>query len=726
MKKLLTIIFLLFALTVSAQRVIENPVIGARGAGACTGFFIDKIELSDNATKLFITYYHGHKAGWMRMASTTSLRAGDKRWTLLNAEGIALDTEVYPPDDGKYVTHFVLNFPAIDKNLQNVDFIELDDINGFNLYDIALTDQAAEQIKQRIAFPDALRNYALNIKDNGQSLEKNDFSMKPATVKGKLYGYDKRTFGSRMDNSITAYIYNPFLAEQMSYSSKINADGTYEISVPMTSKHQVVYFAAQPIISNYILLSAGKIVEVNFDFQEIYRPWELPGSRLISYFAGENVDINYALSFDLSRNIDQELLHNPTAAAKVSKFTMAEFKDYVMKFFDDYNIRIDAMPITKRAKELLRIELKSHEAYYLSMATYWIEEAYRVANGKGYRDPIPDYVKPKYDESYLDYPQLIGLDDVMMFYSERFSYNVTGWYACFQQVYYKSRYLDEYHALYANTMENLPSTVKKMPKKEKPLAAILAQKFRTADTSRTPEERIFEKKYVDVIFSQIGEFKKQEEANAQLALNKYLGDGDSYFKDFIKLQTICQPFDRQSVVSDSVVSEVEKMRIPFYAEYIKAKNAELKAKIAAEKARGGYHVHQAGESEGDSLLVDLIKDFKGKVILIDFWDTWCMPCRHAIKQMEPMKEEFEGKDVVFMYIADESSPQQDYDGMIVSMKGEHYRLTESQQKSLMHKWGFTGIPSYVIIGKDGMVKDFHTGFQHAEYYKAKINEELRK
>ncbi|MBO7439304.1 MAG: TlpA family protein disulfide reductase, partial [Bacteroidales bacterium] len=473
-----------------------------------------------------------------------------------------------------------------------------------------------------------------------------------------------------------------------------------------------------------LLISAGKTVEVNFDFQEIYRPWELPNSRLIPYFAGENVDINYALSLGLTRNIYQEMLNNPTAAANVSKFTFAEYKDYVMKFFDDYNIRIDAMPITKRAKELLRIELKSEEAYYLSMGDHWIEKAYRNVNGKGYRDPIPDFVKPQMDESYLDYPQLLGLDDVMMFYAHQFSYNITGWNMCFQQVFYKSRYLDEFNALYANTMENLPSTVKKMPKKEKPLAAVLAQKFRTADTSRTPEERDFEKKYVDVIWYQISEIQKQEEKNAQSALNKIFGDGDSCFKDFIKLQTICQPFDRQSVVPDSVVSEVEKMRIPFYAEYIKAKNAEIVAQIAAEKARGGYHLHQAGESEGDSLLVDLIKDFKGKVILIDFWNTWCMPCRQAIKQMEPMKEEFEGKDVVFMYIADESSPQETYDDMIVSMKGEHYRLTERQQESLMHKWGFTGIPSYVIIGKDGMVKDFHTGFQGVEYYKRKIEEDL--
>ena len=723
MKRLLTFIFLLLSLTISAQRTIENPTFGAKGS-ATLNLGVEKIVLQNDTTKLYMVYYH-EGDGAFNIGNTTRLVANGKEYKVQSAEGIVLSGPYIQKFKGQQ-TLFVLNFPPLDKAVESFDFIEDYCDQCFKIFDIALTDQAAERIKQRITMPDAIRNYAANIQDNGESLEREEFTMQPATVKGKLYGYDKRTFGERMDNSVTVYIYNPFLADQLSYSSKINADGTFEISVPMTTKHQVAYFVVQPIISNNILISAGKTVEINYDFQEIYRPWELPNSRLNPYFAGENVDINYALTLGVSRGIHQELLRNPTASAKVSKFTMAEFKDYVMIFFDDYNIRIDAMPITKRAKELLRIELKSEEAYYLSMGDHWIEEAYRTANGKGYRDPIPDFVAPKMDESYLDYVQLLGLDDVMMFYAHQFSYNITGWNMCVEQVFCKSRYLDEYNALYANTMENLPSTVKKMPKKEKPLAAILANKFRAADTSRTPEERDFVRKYGDVIWYQISEIQKQEEKNAQSAIDKCLGSGDSYFKDFIKLQPICQGFGRGTVVADSVVSEVEKMRIPFYAEYIKAKNAELIARQQAEKARGGYYVHKAGDSEGDSLLVELVKDFKGKVVLIDFWNTWCGPCRQAIKQMRPMEESYEGKDVVFLFIADTSSPEDEYNGMIPSMKGHHYRLTDSQKSSLMRKWGFTGIPSYVIIGKDGMVKDYHTGFHGVEYYKRKIEEELRK
>ncbi|MBO4371836.1 MAG: TlpA family protein disulfide reductase [Bacteroidales bacterium] len=726
MKYLLLILTVLtLAITASAQRTIENPAIGARSSGACTGIFIDKIELSDKLTKVFMTNYHGYKEGWFKMVSTTSLRAGNKRWTVLNAEGIDLDTQVYPKDDVEFVTHFVLNFPAIDKNLDAIDFIELDDLNGFNFYEIALTDSKAEEIKKRYTFPEELRNYNSKITDNGKSLELNGFTMEPATVKGKIFNFDNRTFGDRLSADFMVYIYNPFLADQITYSGRIYPDGTFEVKVPMTTKHQAVYVAVSPIISNDILISAGKTVEVYYDFQQIYKPWELPNNRLIPYFAGENADINYSISLGLTRNIYSELLDNPTAATKVSKFTMAEFKDYVMNYFVGCNSRIDAMPITKRAKEYQRIALKAQEAYYLSMGQYWIEAAYRNINGKNHNGPNSDFKRPEMDKDYLNYPKLIGIDEVMMFYANDYSYNITGWEMCFNRVFNKYRYWDDYVALNHITWMELDK-YQKIPKKEQSVFASIKKKMQEADTSRTEAEVAFTYKYASVVDKHIMEVQDKCAEGAEDFKNEIFGEGGSFFKDFIKLQEYCQPLNRQTVVPDSIVAEIEKMRIPFYAEYVKAKNAEVSVKIEAEKARGGYHLHQVGESEGDSLFVDLIKDFKGKVVFIDFWNTWCGPCRQAIKQMAPMEKSFEDKDVVFLFIADESSPKEEYDGMIVSMKGHHYRLTERQSSTLKQKWGFTGIPSYVIVGKDGMVKDFHTGFKGNDYYKNKIEEELNK
>lgn len=727
MKHLLLIFTLFATLTVSAQRVIENPVIGARGAGACTGFFIDKIELSDNATKLFITYYHGHKNGWMRMASTTSLRSGDKRWTLLNAEGIALDTEVYPKDDGEFVTHFVLNFPAIDKNLQKVDFIELDAPNGFNLYDIALTDQAAAEIKKRNTMPDDIKNYAKNTKDNGESLDKNGFSMQDAIVKGKLYGFDKRFFGGTANPEITVYIFNPFTAEQDNYHATVATDGSYEIHVPMTSKYQVVYLSMTPIIHGQIMLSAGKTVVADFDFCQIYRPWELPANKLLPYFSGENVDINFALSNDLIDGFYRLYINGSVDVQKrYVNYSSEEFQDYILNAFDSFcSGVIDKSPFTKRAKELLKISAKSEAAYLLSQYPSLVQRAYRQINGKTGREPIPEFTMPEYDEQYLDYHKLLGLDDDMMFYANAFAYNISGWEMCFFHVYRKFRIYNNYYNFIADIWVNLPTKVK-MTKAEKKIAPVYAKKFRERDTAFTAEEKAFRNKYREEADHQEDIAIAEKEKIADLNFIRLLGEGDCYFKDFIKLQEYCKPLNRQTVVPDSIVAEIEKMRFPFYAEYVKARNARLLAQIEAEKQRGGYYLHTVSDSEGDSLLEEILKDYKGKVVFIDFWNTWCSPCRSAIQQMKPMKRTLDGKDVEFVYIASTSSPENEYAGMIPSMHGHHYRLSERQYESLLRKWNFTGIPSYVIIGKDGMVKDFHTGFQHVDYYKQKINEELEK
>ena len=728
MKHLLLILTtFILALAASAQRTIENPVIGARSSGACTGIFIDKIELSDKATKVFMTNYHGYKEGWFQMASTTSLRAGDKRWTILSAEGIDLDVENYPKDDVEFVTHFVLNFPAIDKNLDVIDFIELDELDGFNFYDVALTDSKADEIKKRITCPENVKNYFLNIKDNGESLESNGFTMEPATVKGRIYGFDRRTFGDKMSAEMMVCIYDPFLNEQLSYSGRINLDGTFEVKVPMTNKHQEVYFAVKPIISNYFLISAGKTVEVYYDFQQIYKPWELSENRLTPYFAGENVDINFALSNNLQRSFyAMNINGNLDVYKKYANLTLAQFKDYILEACDKFNFNvIDVSPFTKRAKEFLKIEMKYEAAYIVGSGQSELQFAYRTINGKSYNDPIPEYVKPEIEKDYLDYPKLLDIDDMMMFYSRNYGYNIAGWKMCFDHVFYKYRYWENFVSLSHDSWTDL-GNYQKIPKKEQPVHASVVKKFKEFDTTRTEAEQAFINKYIDVVTKHFDEVENKCAEGSEDCMNDVFGTGGSFFKDFIKLQEYCQPLNRQTVVPDSIIAEIEKMRFPFYAEYVKAKNAEILAKIEAEKARGGYHVHQAGESEGDSLFVDLVKDFKGKVVLVDFWNTWCGPCRMAIKDMEPLEKSFEGKDVVFLFLADESSPQEEYDGMIVSMKGHHYRLTERQSSSLKQKWGFTGIPSYVIVGKDGMVKDYHTGFHGVEYYKNKIEEELNK
>jgi len=51
--------------------------------------------------------------------------------------------------------------------------------------------------------------------------------------------------------------------------------------------------------------------------------------------------------------------------------------------------------------------------------------------------------------------------------------------------------------------------------------------------------------------------------------------------------------------------------------------------------------------EADSLFHELIKPYKGKVIYVDFWGTWCAPCRENMKYASQLKERLKGEDVIF-------------------------------------------------------------------------------
>ena len=58
-----------------------------------------------------------------------------------------------------------------------------------------------------------------------------------------------------------------------------------------------------------------------------------------------------------------------------------------------------------------------------------------------------------------------------------------------------------------------------------------------------------------------------------------------------------------------------------------------------------------GLTDGKAIVEKMIEPYKGKIIYMDVWGTWCQPCVNAIKASPAMKEAVKDYDIVYLYFA---------------------------------------------------------------------------
>ncbi len=104
-----------------------------------------------------------------------------------------------------------------------------------------------------------------------------------------------------------------------------------------------------------------------------------------------------------------------------------------------------------------------------------------------------------------------------------------------------------------------------------------------------------------------------------------------------------------------------------------------------------------------------LEQLKGKVVYIDFWASWCFPCKESFPWMHKMKENYakDGFEILAINLDRDKKLADEF----LSSVEVNFIVAFDQAGDTASLYGLRGMPSSYLIGRDGKLYASHTGFR---------------
>jgi thiol-disulfide isomerase/thioredoxin len=192
---------------------------------------------------------------------------------------------------------------------------------------------------------------------------------------------------------------------------------------------------------------------------------------------------------------------------------------------------------------------------------------------------------------------------------------------------------------------------------------------------------------------------------------------DKTLRDILIARELCGTIDNvRKALPESMVKLVEEeITLPLayhrvmgmhnkYLE-LQKRRASQSGKVNSANLKSGDEVKDM--SDGEKILRKLIEPYKGKIILLDIWGTWCGPCKEALSHSQEEYARLAPYDMVFLYLANRSSEESwknviaEYE--VVGDNVVHYNLPHEQQQAVERFLKVNSFPTYKLIDAFGNI-----------------------
>jgi thiol-disulfide isomerase/thioredoxin len=755
MRKLLVFFaFYLISVFSTAQVIIEHP---RYGLGNVNYLSISQIELTEASTVLEFNA-KPPQGGWIAIDENSYIQVvGDTTKLMLQrVEGVEFGRQ-YPGAEFPELS-YRLFFPPIDKSVTRIDFGELVSSNPWKIYDIEIRRLPGQSPvpdellgnwfntsdgKWEISFYDSVAVYnATNwhyksVERNNNSLEITlesssesvviyaikslNGSWRIGVVPGNLaecspgipasgirvnpdVPFDEqifkpglavyrgfiRGFTSRFGTS-TGTITSPnnLTSEMETHLIEIAPDGTFEVSIPLD--YPKFINVRLPSGNESVFLEPGEILYqlINSGLQD--QP---------SLFAGGSGNINSGFRRTSVQKLGQMDVANTSLNMDVSQY---------MSFLNENRLKEKAaldelkhrQAINVRSWQLQMMELDVRTAQYAIMYNNlrYLASIYRNMN-------LPEKEQIAVDVVCYNPEDLVFINGFqinspqMMMVGEYINLLNTLKNFSFE------RPMGPFYVALVMTGEKLVKSGIKLTGEESDMLEFIRTNLaenhnpkaaRNLSQSYGEVMRGFQTKYSKDLNAMMNTFYEE---NLKHNLQRIFNVSDGFAFDVVNTQNYLRSLKNADPSEAEFRNVREKVGNIFLKEKVIEGYYARKSEIDAARSTSEY----VPVTEADKRFDNLVKKYRGKLVYVDFWATWCGPCRDGIEKIKPLKAELaDNKDIVFLYISNHTSPEKDYLQMIPGIDGEHVKVSQDEWNYLVQKFNIFGIPHYALIDRRGRV-----------------------